>query len=163
MGGANGTSARINLFNVGDFAWMLTPIFEVEPNTFFTYDFAITEFNLTDSATLGSDDTVAVYISADCGATWSPVVVYDASSVVSNTGQNDTVDLSAYVGQNIQVGFYASEGIVDDPEDNDIFIDNINIQTIADFDVAAVEILEPNGGCGTDSTDGCRSLQFGVK
>ena len=153
VGGANGTSARINLFNVGDFAWMLTPIFEVEPNTIFTYDLAITEFNLTDSATLGSDDTVAVFVSTDCGVTWSPVVVYDSSSVVSNTGQNDTVDLSAYVGQNIQIGFYASEGNVDDIEDNDIFIDNINIQTLADFDVAAVEILAPNSGCGTDSTE----------
>ena len=153
VGGVNGTSARINLFNLGDFAWMLTPIFEVEANTVFTYDLALTEFSNTNATTLGSDDTVAVYISTDCGVTWSSVVVYDAASVISSTGQNDTVDLSPYVGQNIQVGFYASEGIVDDPEDNDIFIDNINIQTFADFDVAAVELLEPNGGCGTDSTE----------
>ena len=104
---------------------MLTPIFEVETNTLFTYDLAITQFNNTNATTLGSDDTVAVFVSTDCGVTWSPVVVYDSASVVSNTGQNDTVYLSAYVGQNIQVGFYASEGIVDDPEDNDIFIDNI--------------------------------------
>ena len=40
--GVNGTSARINLYNLGDFAWMLTPIFEVETNTLFTYDLAIT-------------------------------------------------------------------------------------------------------------------------
>ena len=42
---------------------------------------------------------------------------------------------------------------MDDPEDNDIFIDNINIQTLADFDVAAVEFIAPSGGCGTDSTE----------
>ena len=152
-GGVNGTSARINLFSVGEYAWVLTPIFEVESNTTFTYDIALTDFASTLSGTLGSDDTVAVYVSTDCGVTWNPVVVYDASSVISNTGQNDTVDLSAYVGQNIQVGFYATEGNVDDIEDNDIFIDNINIQTIPNVDAAFIEFLSPNDGCGSDSSE----------
>ncbi|HAB89460.1 MAG TPA: hypothetical protein DCF84_02910 [Bacteroidetes bacterium] len=153
VGGVNGTSARINLFSVGEYAWMLTPIFEVESNTTFTYDIALTDFASTLSGTLGSDDTVAVYVSTDCGVTWNPVIVYDASSVISNTGQNDTVDLSAYVGQNILVGFYATEGSVDDIEDNDIFIDNINLQTTPNVDAAFIEFLSPNDGCGSDSSE----------
>ena len=153
VGGVNGISARINLWNLGDNAWMLTPTFEVDANTVFTYDLALTQFAATSPGTLGSDDTVAVYVSTDCGVTWNPVVVYDASSVISNTGQNDTVDLSAYVGQNIQVGFYATEGNVDDIEDNDIFIDNINIQTTPNVDAAFIEFLSPNDGCGSDSSE----------
>ena len=47
-------------------------------------------------------------------------------------------DLLAYSGQVVQFGILGSEGTVDDPEDNDIFVDNFRVRPIP-------TCAEPNG------------------
>ncbi|WP_431137832.1 hypothetical protein, partial [Psychroserpens mesophilus] len=52
------------------------------------------------------------------------------TSVVSATGEHPVVTLESYAGQIVQFGILGSEGTVDDPEDNDIFVDNFRVRGI---------------------------------
>ncbi|MEL6132385.1 MAG: hypothetical protein AAFR59_03370, partial [Bacteroidota bacterium] len=130
-GSANGTSARLNLFsNFLDREWIAGPKFTVTAQTFLFYDVALTDFASTAAGSLGSDDTVMVMMSIDCGGSYFPIAVYDSGSVISNTGQIDSIDLSAYAGEEAYIAFVGDAGDIADPEDVDFFIDNINIREI---------------------------------
>ena len=144
-GGPNGISAKINLWNLGDHAWIIGPKVAAGPTTVVEYDIAITGFGNTNAVTLGSDDSVVVLVSTDCGFTFTQLQVYDATTPVSNTGQTDQVSLGAFAGQTVIVAFFATEGLVDDPEDNDIFIDNINIKDLVPIDLGVTGVLAPAG------------------
>lgn len=150
---ANGNSILINLWDLGDNDWIVGPKFTVENTTHLQFDLALTIWSTTNAGTLGSDDVLQVMISTDCGASYLPIGTYDATSTISNTGQMEDYDLSAYAGQDVFIAFFASEGLTDDPEDNEIFIDNINILNLAQTDVSPVSFagLAPVL-CGSDST-----------
>lgn len=83
-------------------------------------------------ATMGSDDTLAVVISTDDGATWSRsniVKVFTAANTPINatTGaQKYVIPLAGYTGT-IRVGFYGSEGVVDDAPNFQAFVDSVRI------------------------------------
>ncbi|WP_191906933.1 T9SS type A sorting domain-containing protein [Adhaeribacter soli] len=124
-GHANGAAANINLDAATDKDWIIGPKVAASASTVLKFDLALTNDNVTTATTLGSDDALVVMVSTDCGTTFTPVQIYDASTSISNTGQTETVSLAAYAGQNIIVGFYATEGTVNDPQDNDLFLDNI--------------------------------------
>ncbi|RMG72298.1 MAG: hypothetical protein D6722_05645, partial [Bacteroidetes bacterium] len=144
-GGPNGISAKINLYNTGDFGWIVGPKISPTANSVVEWDIAITNWNGTNAVNLGSDDSVALMISTDCGVTFTPVVVYDATSNVNPAGQTDQFSLASYVGQDVIVAFYATEGAIDDPEDNDIFLDNINIKNLSPVDMGVASIVSPTG------------------
>ncbi|MEM7367367.1 MAG: choice-of-anchor J domain-containing protein [Bacteroidota bacterium] len=150
---ANGNSILINLWDLGDNDWIVGPKFTVENTTHLQFDLAMTVWSTMNSTTLGSDDVLQVMISTDCGASYLPIGTYDATSTISNTGQAEDYDLSAYAGQDVYIAFYATEGLVDDPADNEIFIDNINILNLAQTDVSPVSFagLTPVL-CGGDSS-----------
>ncbi|MCI4670356.1 MAG: T9SS type A sorting domain-containing protein [Bacteroidia bacterium] len=153
----NGDAAKVNLWNLGTNSWMVSPKFTITSQTLLFYDIAITDFASTTPATfLGSDDTVGVYISVDCGLTWTSLILYTDSLTIPAGGQTDTINLGAtYAGQDAIVAFYGTEGTIDDPQDNDIFIDNINISEFYDNDLSAAGfLLEPNGACGDSMTFG---------
>lgn len=81
-------------------------------------------------------DELRVYISSDCGATWGSAVYYKKGNTLATSGiltttftpsiaadwDIDTVDLTAYVGQNIKVKFEVSNKY-----GNNIYLDDINI------------------------------------
>ncbi|NRD23250.1 T9SS type A sorting domain-containing protein [Winogradskyella litoriviva] len=133
--GATG-AYRINLFTTGKSDWLLSPQFDLTGGPFQVgFDIGILEWNSTDTAgTLGSDDIVQLLISNDNGSTWTALVTFDSSSVVPATGTTVAYNLSAYTGQTVQFGIYASEGSTDNDEDNDIFIDNFNVVEAKDAD-----------------------------
>jgi gliding motility-associated-like protein len=123
---------KINLWQSFKSDWLLSPQFDLTGGPFqVDFDFGIMQFGSSANAgTLGSDDTVELVISTDNGATWINLLTFDNTSVVPPTGTQVVFDLTAYAGQIVQFGILGSEGTVDDPEDNDIFVDNFRVRGI---------------------------------
>ncbi len=132
----SGVSAKVNLFAASKNEWIVTPKFVATSGTVLNYSVAITDFgngNADASGGMqGTDDRVVVRISTNCGATYSDLVTYDASNTsnISNALVPQTIDLSAYAGNEVIIGFYATEGTVNDLPDYDFHLDNIVIQNI---------------------------------
>jgi len=127
-----GTNAatKINIFSTTLDDWLLLPEFDLGAaghGLFMDFDIALTEWNNSNPTTLGTDDQVHVVISADGGTTWTSLQQWDATTPVSALGQYITLDLAAYSGV-VQLAFYATDGAVDDPEDNDFHVDNVCVR-----------------------------------
>ncbi|WP_411894072.1 gliding motility-associated C-terminal domain-containing protein [Winogradskyella sp. A2] len=131
IGTADG-AYKINLFSTGKSDWIISPQFDLTGGPFqVEFDFAITNWNSsTVAGTLGSDDSVQFLMTTDNGATWTPLITYDSTSVVPIPGIHPVVDLTANSGQTVQFAIYASEGTVNDPEDVDVFVDNFQVRNI---------------------------------
>ncbi|MFD1017125.1 GEVED domain-containing protein [Winogradskyella rapida] len=122
----------INLYSTNKSDWILSPQFDLTGGPFqVEFDFGIMDYaSSTVAGILGSDDTVDFFISTDGGTTWTSLLSYDNTSVVSADGIHPVVDLTAYSGQTVQFAFYASEGTVNDPEDVQVFVDNFEVRDI---------------------------------
>ena len=142
---ANGDAAKINLFTTGKDEWIISPSFLANSNSQLEFDLALTDFGNTDSAGMGSDDSLEVRITTDGWVTYTPLATWTSVSVISNVGQHETISLAAYAGQTVNIAFYASEGSTNDPEDVDVFIDNIEILNPLSTDVSATQIVSPLG------------------
>lgn len=142
---ANGDAAKINLFNTGKDEWIISPSFLANANSQLEFDLALTDFGNTDSAGMGSDDSLEVRITTDGWVTYTPLATWTSTSVISNVGQHETISLAAYAGQTVNIAFYGSEGTTNDPEDVDVFIDNIEILNPLSTDLAAIQITSPTG------------------
>lgn len=123
-------AAKINLYNVGDNDWLISPAIAISGDEFqASFDFSITEFANSNAGNLGSDDRVVFLISTDNMATWTSLMEWDSNSNVDPLGEHFVFDLSQYANMNVNFAFWATEGTVDDLEDNDIFVDNFAINT----------------------------------
>ena len=140
---ANGDAARINLFTNTREEWILSPSFLANENSSLEYDLALTTFSGTSSINMGSDDLFEVRVTDNNWASFTTLASFNASSTISNTGQHETIDLSAFAGSDIIIGFFASDGPVNDLEDYNIYIDNINIRNPIADDLALTDILSP--------------------
>lgn len=143
--GANGDAGKINIWSTSVDEWMISPAFLANANSELKFDLALTVFAGTGSASLGSDDSMAIRTSVDGGLTWQQLAVYTSTSTISSTGQAEAYSLAAFAGQTMQIAFYASSGTVNDPEDNDLFIDNIEILNPIPVDLEMVQIVSPTG------------------
>jgi hypothetical protein len=138
----NGTTGavKINLYNLGDADWMLSPQYDLGTgaNLQVEFDFGVFAWNSTTPASLGSDDEVQLLISTDNGATWVNLATYNNTYVTNASGNHEVATLYTYTGV-VQFAIWATEGVIDDPEDNDIFVDNFEVRvTPACPDPAAV-------------------------
>lgn len=125
----NGTTgaAKINLYSNSTQGWLITPTFNLTGGSYdLKFDYGMTAWNTTNAATLGSDDVVQVLMSNNNGATWSVVQTWNASTVISNTSTQFTYTVTGGTNQT-KFAIYASEGTVDDAEDNDFFVDNLTV------------------------------------
>ena len=127
-------AAKINLYATGRDEWIVSPSIDLGTGTTpyqIEFDIALTDFANTNVGPLGVDDTFAVVISTDNGATWDVANTLQAwlpGSEPSNTGDHIVIDLSAYTGV-VKFGFYAASSVSN--EDNDIFIDNFLVTNLA--------------------------------
>ncbi len=123
---------KINIWQAAKSDWILSPLFDLTGGPFqVEFDFGIMQFgSSTTAGTLGSDDIVQLLITTDNGTTWTPLLTWDSASVVLATGEHPVVDLTTYAGQIVQFGILGSEGVVDDTEDNDVFVDNFQVRNI---------------------------------
>lgn len=142
----NGTAARINLFNVGNNDWLVSPKFVPTASNGLSFDLALTEFFSGGATTLGSDDSLNVMVSNDCGLSWMMLASYNTNTAISPTGQNERVLLGGFAGQEIQVAFFATEGLTDDPVDNNVYVDNIQIVDLPANELALVDLGEIQDG-----------------
>ncbi len=149
-----GTSGatKINLYSNFRRDWLITPSIELGTtpiNAVLEFNMAVTVWNSTTAYdSLGTDDTLAVVVSYNNGATWS-----SANALRVFTAADDTLTSQRYYmpftgsGQ-VKVGFYASDGTVincstcANPADNDVFIDSVRI----------VQCNAPVVNLGTDTT-----------
>ncbi|NVK63477.1 MAG: T9SS type A sorting domain-containing protein, partial [Flavobacteriales bacterium] len=143
-------AARMNIWTQGQEEWLISPSIDLAGGPFqLEYDVALTTYSGTVATTLDADDSLAVVISTDNGATWSNANIlqfYTAGSEPSNTGDHAVIDLSAYSGI-VKFGFYATS--TDElTVDNSIFIDN--------FEVTSLCVTS----FGTDTQTACESYTW---
>ena len=105
---------------------MVSPKFHVSPHTRISYDIGFWSED-SDAISIGSDDTLQIRISTDCGYSFEPVKTYTKNSIISKTGEKEDLDLSAYEGTEAIIGFYAASGIESNFDIPVIYIDNIRI------------------------------------
>ncbi|MFO0356572.1 MAG: choice-of-anchor J domain-containing protein [Sphingobacteriaceae bacterium] len=145
------TTSRLNLWDVNQNAWIISPKFTAAIGSQVTFDAALSAWNSTvNTGVLGSDDMLRVMVSTDCGATYVPIFTINASTNLNLNFTNFIVPLGAYNGQDIIVAFYGNDGPINDIPDMDIHIDNINIYNLPAFDAGISALTSP-------STAGCYS------
>jgi hypothetical protein len=128
LGGAGNVTARVNLYSDFHTEWIMGPKVMLGNDYQLAYDVAITNWNSTTVGdAMGADDALYVMLSQDCGYTWTAIDSVVAADALPPVLTTKKVDLSAYNGQEVILGFYATGGVVNDPEDYDVHIDNILI------------------------------------
>ena len=141
FGASNGVfdnHARTNIYGTSCVRWLVMPTVTMEDNVQLSFDLALTAYSgtLGAPATNGTDDKFVVLINAGRG--WSVLRQWDnaGSEYVYNNiactavGENVTIDLSSYAGQQIAIAFYAES--TTNNADNNLHIDNVSIDYIPD-------------------------------
>lgn len=128
VGTSANKAARINIYSTSRKDWLITPSINLgtTPKQL-EFDIALTEYYSAIATALGIDDTVAVVISTDNGATWSSANIlqrWGSTTPIANTGNHITIDLTPYTGV-VKIGFYGASTVSN--EDNDVFIDNVSV------------------------------------
>ena len=179
VGGTGNTTAKINLFSTGKNDWIVSPKFLATNSTVLTFDAGLTDYNATtaDPAGMtGTDDFMEVRVSTDCGQTFARIpgfAQFNAGNQPSNGSlTNYSINLSAYAGQQIILGFFASEGTVANTPDYDFHLDNISVSSPLPIDLTPVALLTPTAtqGCYTTAETvtvsvrnlGTQALDFAV-
>lgn len=140
-------TAAINLFTTGKREWILSPNIPVGPNTGVVFKLAVTTWQTAAPGSLGSDDSLKVMVSTDCGNSWQLLSFFNKASALPNQLVQRVIPLAQFSGQEIRLGFLATEGVIDDPEDIDLHIDDIEIRNIPDNDITMSAISSPVSGC----------------
>ncbi len=126
----NGSNcARLNIWGTSIRDWLITPSLTLETGKMYSieFDFALTTTGTTNSDVLAADDTVAVMISTDDGATWSganTLIEWTTNSNIS-TNEHISLDLSCYAGNTVKIGFYGESTVSNN--DVDFFVDNVMV------------------------------------
>jgi len=121
--------AKVNMYFTGKQEWLITPHVDLSGggNNAAMFDIAVTNWNGTDSINMGSDDEVIFLISPDAGTSWDTLAIWDVTTPISNVGESVLIPLSGYTQSDVIFAFWANEGIVNDPEDYDFFLDNFSV------------------------------------
>ena len=123
---------KLNIYGTSVKYWLVTPEFNLSQNL--SFDLALTAYNSENpiaDATAQADDRFVVLIYAD--DEWHILREWNNSGSeyvynnISTTGENVTIDLSAYYGQNVKIAFYGESTSSTDNNagDNDLHIDNV--------------------------------------
>ncbi|MCQ2384522.1 MAG: choice-of-anchor J domain-containing protein, partial [Paludibacteraceae bacterium] len=127
---------KVNLYGTTCKYWLITPSITIDATADLSFDLAFTKYNYATAITAGgqSDDRFIVAVSTDGGNTWTAANVlrewnntgsaYVLDSI-PNAAQHQTIDLSAFVGQNIRIAFYGESTVSNG--DNDLHIGNIRV------------------------------------
>src|SRR5690554_2861501 len=152
LNNGNTGAFKINLYSTGKSDWILSPQIDLTGGPFqVEFDFGVMVFGSSVNAgSLGSDDQVQFLMSTDNGVTWTALISWDNTSVFSASGSHYVFDLTAFSGDTVQFGVWASEGAVNDPSDVDVFFDNFRVRSIPTCpDPSQLEVL----GVGTTTAE----------
>ncbi len=145
--GQNGQKA--NIYTANQFEWLISPSIYLDPantNLQVEFDAAVNDWNGTTQGYFGADDTLALIISIDNGATWTKanaLWVADASDTLDAAGEHIVVPLTGYSGY-VRFGLYAGSTL-DDPEDNDFFIDHFEVRAPANCTSPSAIVVDQIG------------------
>ena len=125
-------AVKINLYTTGKNEWVLTPQYDLSIGGRFQveFDFGVFDWPTTTPGTLGSDDRVELLISRNNGTTWSNLKSFDNNYTTAPGGNHEIVTLPNDSGV-VQFAIWATEGSINDPEDNDVMFDNFEVATIS--------------------------------
>jgi hypothetical protein len=139
------TSARVFLSSAANTEWIVGPKVLATSSTQVSFDAGLT-LGISSpftSATMGSDDKVLLMVSTNCGASFAPIFTISATNSLTPAFTNFTVSLAAYSGQEIILGFLATDGPVDDIESYYFHLDNINLFNTSATDGGVSAINSP--------------------
>ena len=122
---------RLNIYGTSIKHWLVTPEFHLSQDL--NFDLALTKYNSENPVndTLQADDRFIVLIYADEAwhilREWNNSGSVNVFNAISNTGENVTIDLSAYYGKKVKIAFYgeSTSNTGNNNGDNDLHIDNI--------------------------------------
>jgi len=112
--------------------WIISPSIDLGSGNNYEvrFDAAVTATGGTGSGVLGADDTLALVISTDNGATWERnniIGTLTNGNSITNTGTNFVFSLSGYNGV-VKLGLYAKSNASTTPS-VDLFVDNFEVRT----------------------------------
>ena len=120
---------KVNIYGSSVKYWLVTPEFNLSQNL--SFDLALTDYGNADpieNPEAQADDRFVVLVYADNA--WHILREWNNSgseyvyNTISATGENVSIDLSAYYGQDVKIAFYG-ESTVTNNGDNDLHIDNV--------------------------------------
>ena len=125
----------LNIYGTSCKYWLVTPEFNLSQNL--SFDLALTDFGNADPIednTLQSDDRFVVLIYADEAwhilREWNNTGSDYVYNTISYTGENVTINLSAYQGKDVKIAFYGESTNPSSMEntggDNQLHIDNVH-------------------------------------
>ncbi|MFZ6052032.1 fibronectin type III domain-containing protein [Halocola ammonii] len=123
-------AAVINLYFNDDKEWLISPELDLagSANYQLEFDFAVYEWLSTTPSQLGSDDEVQVLISTGDDTSWDVLGTFDSTYVTPAGGETFVYSLADYEGDVVRIAFYATDGEVNDTEDNDVVVDNFRVR-----------------------------------
>lgn len=128
---AENLSARFNLYNNTDSAWLVSPTLDLSAGGYqLKFDFGLTKYLNSDASDMGSDDEVRLLISEDNGATWATLETWNVNNTPSNTGEAFQQVLTT-TSETVKFAFWAYEGVIDNAEDYNIYFDNFEVKGCA--------------------------------
>ncbi|SFD03442.1 CARDB protein, partial [Flexibacter flexilis DSM 6793] len=148
------TVAAVNLYTTGKKEWIYSPMFTPVSAGAISFKVALREYSNTSAVSaMGSDDSLNIRVTSDCGATWHTIYSITAANAPTVLEKTEfSFPLSAYAGQEIRIGFFATEGTNDDSEDYWLILDDINVLTLAPNNVGVTKIISPVGSCGLSAS-----------
>lgn len=149
LGSPTNVNAKVNLYYTSQNAWINTPFFTVDPGTLLKFDASVTDYGSTTAGeTMGVDDRMQIMITKNCGLTWYPIEQVDASDALPVNLTGYIIGLDSLAGQVIGIGFYATDGPIDDAQDYDFNLDNINILVPPNQEAELSNLILPMDFCG---------------
>jgi hypothetical protein len=151
-------AAGFNLWLSSQNEWLVSPSIDLGTGATpyeLNFDIALTEHNTTAFEPFDADDTIAVVISTDNGATWERANVlqyFTQGSEPSTTGDNVTISLVGYTGV-VKIAFHASSA--SSVSDLDVFIDNFEVRLAPTryVDLVITEIMYNSPELGADTLE----------
>ena len=145
-------TAAINLYTTGRQDWIVSPSIVPQQSSGLVFRAGVTNWLGIEPDQMGSDDTLKVMVSTNCGQSWTPIKKFGRNSGLKDKLVTFSLPLTNYAGQEIRLGFFATDGAVDDPEDYDVHIDSIRIANLPPVDLGVSSIVSPISGCAVQNT-----------
>lgn len=122
-------AVNVNLYAANTSDWIISPEFDLSVGGYeLLFDTALTGYNNTNAAVMGSDDEVQLVYTED-GTTWNNLMTWNTSNQPATAGETITIALAS-TGTNVKFAFWASDGTINDPEDYDFHFDNFKVRTV---------------------------------
>ncbi len=149
-------TASVYFIGLGTEDWIISPKFNIQNQSVLQLKASI-EYD-DGTSQMGSDDKLAIMISNDCGENWQELDNINQSSGLNDNFTNFTFNLSAYAGQNIIIGIYATTNEIMDDQSYIIHIDDLIIKNQYQNDAGITNIITPTNACSFSANETIKVL-----